>query len=69
MDANRRDFIKISLAGGAAASFFGFDLAPAYAQLQELKIARAQETRSIYVRIARWDVESLFIRSEITPRM
>ena len=47
MDANRRDFIKISLAGGAAASFFGFDLRPAYAQLQELKIARAQETRSL----------------------
>jgi hypothetical protein len=41
MDASRRDFFKISTLGGAATSFFGFDLAPAYAQLQELKIARA----------------------------
>jgi formate dehydrogenase major subunit len=47
MDASRRDFFKISAMGGAAVSFLGFDLAPAYAQLQELKIARAQETRSI----------------------
>ena len=29
-----------------AASVFGFDLAPAYAQLRSLKIARATETRS-----------------------
>jgi formate dehydrogenase major subunit len=46
MDASRRDFFKISAAGGAAAAFLGFDLRPAYAQLQELKIARAKETRS-----------------------
>ena len=32
--------------GGAAAAVFGFDLKPAYAQLRELKIARASETRS-----------------------
>src|SRR6266513_3662043 len=46
MDGSRRDFLKASALGGAALSFFGFDLAPAYAQLRELKIARATETRS-----------------------
>ena len=46
MDASRRDFLRASALGGAALSFFGFDLAPAYAQLRELKIARATETRS-----------------------
>jgi formate dehydrogenase major subunit len=46
MDANRRDFLKLTALGGVAASVFGFDLAPAYAQLRELKIARATETRS-----------------------
>lgn len=46
MDASRRDFLKVATIGGAAASVFGFDLAPAYAQLRELKIARATETRS-----------------------
>src|SRR2546422_4518207 len=46
MSTNRRDFLKISAVGGAAATVFGFDLAPAYAQLRELKIARATETRS-----------------------
>jgi len=43
MDASRRDFLTASALGGAALSFFGFDLAPAYAQLRELKIARASE--------------------------
>jgi formate dehydrogenase major subunit len=46
MNANRRDFLKASLAGGAALSFLGFDPAPALAQLRALKIARATETRS-----------------------
>lgn len=46
MQTNRRDFLKIATVGGAAATVFGFDLAPAYAQLRELKIARATETRS-----------------------
>ena len=46
MDTNRRDFLKVAGLGGAAATVFGFDLAPAYAQLRELKIARATETRS-----------------------
>jgi len=46
MPTSRRDFLKISTAGGVAAAVLGFDLAPAYAQLRALKIARATETRS-----------------------
>lgn len=46
MPNTRRDFLKMSTLGGAALTLFGFDLAPAYAQLRELKIARASETRS-----------------------
>src|SRR6201981_3216137 len=46
MQATRRDFLKFTTIGGAAAAVFGFDLKPAYAQLRELKIARASETRS-----------------------
>jgi len=46
METTRRDFFKIAAVGGAAATVFGFDLKPAYAQLRELKIARATETRS-----------------------
>jgi len=46
MDNSRRDFLKIATVGSAAVTVFGFDLAPAYAQLRELKIARATETRS-----------------------
>jgi len=42
----RRDFFKTATVGAAAATVFGFDLQPAYAQLRELKIARAKETRS-----------------------
>jgi len=43
---NRRTFIKTSLAGGAAVSAFGFDVAPVYAQTQALKISHTSETRS-----------------------
>src|SRR4051795_13451683 len=46
MNASRRDFLKYTAVGGAAAAVFGFDLQPAYAQLRTLKIARATETRS-----------------------
>lgn len=46
MQATRRDFLKFTTIGGAAAAIFGFDLKPAYAQLRVLKIARANETRS-----------------------
>jgi formate dehydrogenase major subunit len=46
LNPTRRDFLKASTIGGVAASVLGFDLAPAYAQMRELKIARATETRS-----------------------
>ena len=46
MNLTRRDFLKAGTIGGLAATVFGFDLAPAYAQLRALKIARATETRS-----------------------
>ena len=46
MQTSRRDFFKVAAVGGAAATVFGFDLKPAYAELKELKIARAGETRS-----------------------
>jgi formate dehydrogenase major subunit len=46
MNPTRRDFLKVGTLGGLAATVFGFDLTPAYAQLRKLKIARATETRS-----------------------
>src|SRR5437868_13005608 len=46
MSTSRREFIKLSSIGGVAASVLGFDLTPAYAQTQALKIARTTETRS-----------------------
>ncbi len=46
METSRRDFLKVATIGGAAATVFGFDMAPAYAEMRELKIARATETRS-----------------------
>ena len=46
MNLTRRDFLKFSAVGGVGATILGFDLAPAYAQMRELKIARATETRS-----------------------
>jgi formate dehydrogenase major subunit len=46
MASSRRDFLKIGAVGGTAAAVFGFDLKPAFAQLRELKIERANETRS-----------------------
>ena len=45
MTPTRRSFLQIG-AGGAAASFLGFDLRPAYAQSRDLKISRTTETRS-----------------------
>src|SRR5918996_688038 len=49
MELNRRDFFKLSAATGAAAGLgaFGFDLRPAYAQAQGLKIERAAEIRTV----------------------
>jgi formate dehydrogenase major subunit len=46
MPQSRRDFFKVATVGVVGATVFGFDLKPAYAQLKELKIARAAETRS-----------------------
>src|SRR6202050_3521305 len=46
MELSRRTFLKSALVGGAGISLLGFDLTPAVAQLKELKIARATETRS-----------------------
>ena len=46
MQTNRREFLKVTTAGGVAASVLGFDLRPAYAAVRELKIARTTETRS-----------------------
>jgi formate dehydrogenase major subunit len=46
MPSSRRDFLKIGAVGGAAAAVFGFDLKPAFAELRQLKIARANETRA-----------------------
>ncbi|HEV3457440.1 MAG TPA: twin-arginine translocation signal domain-containing protein [Thermoanaerobaculia bacterium] len=46
MNPTRRDFLKAGAIGGVAATVFGFDLTPAQAQVRELKIARATETRS-----------------------
>ena len=46
MSLTRRDFVKASTLGGVAASVLGFDLAPAWAQVRALKIARTTETRN-----------------------
>src|SRR5690242_5467635 len=46
MSTTRREFIKLSSVGGIAASVLGFDLTPAFAQTQALKISRTTETRS-----------------------
>jgi formate dehydrogenase major subunit len=46
MEFSRRTFLKGSILGGAGLSALGFDLQPAYAQAQALKISRASETRS-----------------------
>jgi formate dehydrogenase major subunit len=46
MSISRRAFLQTSLAGGAALSAFGFDVAPLYAQAKTLKISRTSETRS-----------------------
>ena len=46
MPTTRREFIRNATTGGIALSVLGFDLAPALAQVRELKIARTTETRS-----------------------
>jgi formate dehydrogenase major subunit len=46
MDISRRSFIQSTVAGGAALTVFGFDVAPVQAQAKTLKIAHTTETRS-----------------------
>jgi formate dehydrogenase major subunit len=46
MDISRRSFIHSTVAGGAALTVFGFDVAPLHAQAKTLKIAHTTETRS-----------------------
>ena len=46
MAISRRAFLQRSIAGGAALSAFGFDVAPVVAQSRTLKISRTTETRS-----------------------
>lgn len=46
MSVSRRVFLQSSLAGTAALTTFGFDVAPLSAQAKTLKIARTTETRS-----------------------
>ena len=46
MEVSRRTFIKVGLVGGVGGSAFGFNLTPAYAQTQALRISRTTETRS-----------------------
>jgi len=46
VETSRRDFFKIAAVGGAAVAAFGFDLKAAHAEMRDLKIARASETRS-----------------------
>jgi formate dehydrogenase major subunit len=47
MDVSRRRFLKASTAGGLALSALGFDLAPAYAAVRQLKIRNAREYRTL----------------------
>jgi formate dehydrogenase major subunit len=46
MAISRRVFLQSSIAGGAALSAFGFDVAPVLAQAKTLKISQTNETRS-----------------------
>ncbi|HWW84662.1 MAG TPA: hypothetical protein VNZ26_13730 [Vicinamibacterales bacterium] len=46
MEISRRAFLQGSIAGGAALTAFGFDVAPVWAQAKTLKISRTSETRS-----------------------
>jgi formate dehydrogenase major subunit len=50
MDLTRRQFLTgsaLATGGAVGATKFGFDMAPAYAQVRGLKILRATETRSV----------------------
>lgn len=50
MDLTRRQFLTgsaVATGGAVGLTTFGFDMAPAYAQVRSLKIMRATETRSV----------------------
>jgi formate dehydrogenase major subunit len=50
MDLTRRQFLTgsaLATGGAVGATKFGFDMAPAYAQVRSLKILRATETRTV----------------------
>jgi hypothetical protein len=44
MDASRRDFLKVTTLGGAAAVVFGFDLAPAFTSAHLVRMAEMLKT-------------------------
>lgn len=46
MQTPRKDFFKVAAARRVAATVFGLESKPPYAELKELKIARANEARS-----------------------
>jgi formate dehydrogenase major subunit len=50
MELTRRQFLKgsaLATGGAATAGTFGFDLQPAYAEVRQLKILQATETRTV----------------------
>lgn len=47
MDVTRRNFLKVSAAGGLGLSALGFDVAPAYAASRKLKISNAREYKTV----------------------
>ena len=50
MSPTRRDFLKTGVIGGVAVSVLGFDLAPAYAQVRELKLrARRKHAQRVLI--------------------
>ncbi len=47
MDISRRNFLRVSAAGGLGVSALGFDLRPAYAASRQLKIQNAKEYKTV----------------------
>jgi len=47
MDISRRNFLRVSAAGGLGVSALGFNLQPAYAASRQLKIKNAREYKTI----------------------
>ena len=53
MSISRRTFLQTSLAGGAALTAFGFDVAPVYAQTQDAEDLAHDARRAAPARIVR----------------